>query len=129
MKMKIKVAALTMFLTLVTSFPAMAANDPTRLFLLQIPVTVNGVEVPKGVYEFTVDSDKSNAKVTLKKQGRVVATAPATLVKTGAAPKHNVVLLSVNPDGSRALYEIRLAGSEKAIMLNESDTVAQVSAK
>ncbi len=127
--MKIKVAALTVFLTLVAGFPAMAANDPTRLFVLQTPVTVNGVEVPKGVYEFAVDSDKSNVQITLRKQGRVVATAPGTLVKTGVTYKTNLVLLSVNPDGSRSVYEIRLAGSEKAIMLDNSDTVAQLNTK
>jgi hypothetical protein len=127
--MKIKVAALSLLLTVVSSFPALAANDPTRLFLLQIPITLNGVEVPKGVYDFTVDSDKSNVKITLKKQGRVIATAPGTLVKTGVTPKSNLVLLSVNPDGSRALYEIRLAGSQQAIMLDETATIAQLKTK
>ena len=127
--MKIKVAALTLFLTLVSIFPALAGNEPTRLFLLQSPVTVNGVEVPKGVYEFTMDSDKSNATITLKKQGRIVATAPGTLVRTGVKYSRNFVLLSVNPDGTRALFEIRLAGSEKAIMLENSDTFAQLSEK
>lgn len=127
--MKIKLAVLTLFTMLVTGFPALAANDPTRLLLLQTPVTVNGVEIPKGVYEFAVDSEKSNATITVKKQGRIVATAPATLVKSGVTYKKNVVMLSVNSDGSRALYEIRLAGSSQAIMLEDSATVAQLNAK
>lgn len=127
--MKIKVAALTMFLTLISSFPALAAHDPTRLFVLQTPVTLNGVEVPEGAYEFTVDSAKSNVQVTLRKQGKVVATAPGKLVKTGVTYKTNLVLLNVNPDGSRSVHEIRLAGSEKAIMLDSADTVAQLNTK
>ena len=127
--MKIKVAALSMFLTLAMSFPALAANDPTRLFLLQIPVSINGVEIPKGVYEFTVESGKSDARITLKKEGRVVVTAPATLVKAGVTSNRNLVLLSVNSDGTRALHEIQLAGSRQAILVEESATVAQLNTK
>lgn len=127
--MKIKLAVFTLFTMLATGFPTLAANDTTRLLLLQTPVTVNGVEIPKGVYEFAVDTDKLNATITLKKQGRIVATAPATLVKSGVTYKNNVVMLSVNSDESRALYEIRLAGSEKAIMLEDSATVAQLNTK
>jgi hypothetical protein len=41
----------------------------------------------------------------------------------------NTVLLRVNPDGTRSLVEIRLAGTAKTIVLNNSDAIIQVSAK
>lgn len=127
--MKIKAAVLTLLLVLVAASSLLAGQKPARLFLLRVPVMLNGAEIPEGVYDLGLDTHKSNVQVTLRKQGRVVATAPGTWVKTGVKYAQNAVLLNVNADGSRSLIEIRLARSAKAILLGNSGEITQSSMK
>jgi hypothetical protein len=129
--MKIKAAALTFLMALVFNPPALAKKNPDRpFFFLPSPVTVNGAEIPTGMYQLTLMTSNSSVHVELWKDGKFVATARGTWVKNGVKFKDNTILLRVNPDGSRSLIELRLAGVARTIVLNtSSDAIVQYTVK
>jgi hypothetical protein len=128
-EMKIKVVLITVLLLLAANSPATAKKNQTRLLLLESPVIVNGAEIPRGVYELTLQSSNSSVRVTLWKNGQFVATAPGVWAKGGVKYTDNALLLRVNSDGSHSLIEIRLANSAKTIVLKDSGTVLRSSVK
>jgi uncharacterized protein YjiK len=127
--MKIKVAVITILLLLAANSPATAKKNQARLLFLETPVTMNGAEIPHGIYELTLQSSNSSVRVTLWRNGQFVATARGVWAKSGVKYTENALLLRVNSDGSRSLVEIRLAGSARTIVLRDSDTVLRSSAK
>ena len=127
--MKIKAATIAILFLLAAISPAAAKKNQTRLLFLETPVTMNGAEIPRGIYELTLQSSNSSVRVTLWKNGQFVATAPGVWAKSGVKYTENALLLRVNSDGSRSLTEIRLADSAKTIVLKDSDIVFRSSAK
>ena len=127
--MKIKAAALTTLILLAASFPVQAKKNPGRPFFLTTPMTMNGAEIPEGMYQLTLESGNSSVRVTLWRDDQFVATARGAWVKSGVKYTENTVLLRVNSDGSRSLVEIRLAGTARTIVLNNSDTIIRLSSK
>jgi hypothetical protein len=127
--MKIRSAALSTLIFLAVSFPLPAKKNPARPFFLQAPFIMNGAEIPRGMYQLTLESSNSSVQVTLWREGQFIASASGVWVKSGMKFTGNTVLLRVNPDGTRSLVEIRLAGTAKTIVLNNSDAIIQVSAK
>ena len=118
--MKTKYVALTLLLVLVASIPTSARKSPARAFFLPSTVTMDGAEIPQGMYQLSVETDKSSVRVELWKDGLFVATSRGAWVKSGMKYKENTILLRVNPDGSRSLIELRLAGVAKSIVLNDT---------
>jgi len=114
---------------LAASFPVPAKKNPARPFLLQTPITMDGAEIPQGMYQLALESSNSSVRVTFWREGQFIATARGVWVKSGMKYTENSVLLRVNSDGSRSLIEIRLAGTAKTIVLNASDTVFRLSAR
>jgi hypothetical protein len=127
-KMKIKFAALITLLSLAVSLPVPAKKNPSRLFELRDTVSLNGAEVPPGIYDLTWETHGANTRVTLRKNGVFVATAQGVSVKSGVKYSEDQALLRVNPDGSRSLIEIRIAGAARAIVFNQTDTTVHYSA-
>ena len=84
--------------------------------------------VPAGTYELTCETHGSVARVTLLKDGRFVATAPGAWVKTGIKHPVDEMLVRVNSDGSKSLTEIRIAGTARAIVLDQTDGTVHYSA-
>jgi hypothetical protein len=107
---------------------ASAKKIPPRPFLLQDTVSVNGAQVPAGVYELTWESQGSSAHVALSKNGKFVAAAQGVWVKSGAKYKEDAALLRVNSDGSKSLVEIRIAGGTKSIVFEHTDVVVHYTA-
>jgi hypothetical protein len=128
-EMNIKAATITILLLLAAISPATAKKNQARLLFLETPVTMNGAEIPRGIYELTLQSDNSSVRVTLWKNGQFVATAPGVWAKSGVKYTENALLLRVNSDGSRTLTEIRLADNTRTIVLKDSGTVLRSSAK
>ena len=127
MKFKASVCA-TMLLLFVSS--SAYAKNARRPFVLQTTVNMNGAEVPAGAYELSWDSQSSKVQVTLWKDGQFFATAQGNWVKSAVLYTGDAALLRVNPDGSRSLMEIRIAGVKKSIVLREaSDSAFQVGAR
>jgi hypothetical protein len=127
--MKFKLHVCTITILLIVSVSAYAKNS-RRPFFLQTGVTMNGAEVPAGIYELSWEEHNSKVQVTLWKEGRFFATAHGNWVKSGVLYTGDAALLRVNSDGSRSLTEIRLAGAKKSIVLEESsNSTVQVRAK
>ena len=127
--MKTKRTVLATLILLGASFPLPAKKNPPRPFFLQTPITFNGVEIPEGRYELTLESSNSGVRVTLWNDGKFVATAPGAWVKNGMKYTEDCALLRVNSDGSRSLLEIRFAGAAKSIVLDNPAATIRVAAK
>jgi hypothetical protein len=123
--MKFKSVMLTIVI-LIGGVSAYAKLIPLRPLFLDRGITLNGVEIPQGMYTLGLDTQGSSAVVTLRKDGKFVANAHGTWVKHGVKYGENAVLLRVNPDGTRSLIEIRLSGLAKTIMLDDVTSVIHV---
>src|SRR5579872_5185561 len=113
-------------LVLMANLMVAAKVIPPRPFFFDRDVTVNGALVPQGMYKLVVESKGTSARATLFKDGRFVATAHGTWVGHGMRYKQDAVLLSVNPDGTRTLSEIRLAGTSKSILIDYEAPILRV---
>lgn len=127
--MNIKAVALTTWILLAMSFPASARKNPARPFFLETPVTMNGAEIPEGMYELSVEPSNSGVQVSLWREGQFIAAARGVWVKSGMKYAQNAVLLRVNSDGTRSVIEIRLAGAARSIVLNNTDSVLRITVK
>ena len=116
------------FAILIAGVSAYAKLIPLRPFFLDRGISLNGVDVPQGMYSLSLDTQGSTVVVTLLKEGKFTASARGTWVKHGVKYTENAVLLRVNPDGSRSLIEIRLSGLSKSIMLDDVTQVLKVPA-
>ena len=125
--MKFKRVVQTIVILLFVSFPACASNS--RPFFLRTAVTMNGAEIPAGIYDLSWESHNSRVRVTLWKDGRFFATAQGTWAKNGVKYTNDAALLRVNSDGSRSLVEIRLAGVKKTIVLETFEPILQLGAR
>ena len=111
---------------LIAGASAYAKLIPLRPFFLEQGITLNGAEIPHGMYALSLETQGSSVVVTLSKEGKFIANAHGTWVKHGVKYTQNAVLLRVNPDGTRSLVEIRLAGMAKTIMLDDVTQVVRV---
>jgi len=128
MKSKTDVHITIALILLAMSFPVAAKKNPPRPFQLREAVILNRAQVPPGIYELTWETIGSTARVTLRKDGKFVATAEGVLVKNGIKYGEDQALLLVNSDGTKSLIEIRIAGEAKAIVFNQTDNVVHYSA-
>jgi hypothetical protein len=126
--MKVKTIVPAIVILLLSSFPVQAKNN-SRPFYLRTTVTMNGAEIPAGIYDLTWESEKSGVRVTFWKNGQFFATAKGDWVKHGVKYTGDAALLRVNSDGSRSLVEIRLAGVKKTIVLSNVAPILQLGAK
>ena len=124
-----KIAVLSALIFLAASPPTSARKDPYRPFFLETSITMNGAQVPEGMYELNVKPSGSGVEVTLLREGQFFASARGLWVKSGVKFKENAVLLRVNSDGTRSLIEIRLSGATKSIVLADPEPVIRVSSK
>jgi len=123
-----KAALLPVLLVFLAGAPVFAKKDPPRPFRLPAVVTLNGAQVPAGIYELTLETQGSGVRVTLLKDGRFVATAPGVWVKTGIKYSEDEALFRVDPEGSRSLIEIRFAGAARAIVFDDTNATVHYSA-
>jgi len=126
--MKAKTIVPAIAILLLTSFPLQAKKN-SRPFYLRIAATMNGAEIPPGIYEVSWESEKTGVRVTLWKNGQFFATAKGDWVKHGVKYTDDAAVLRVNSDGSRSLVEIRIAGVKKTIVLGTVEPILQIGAK
>lgn len=105
---------------------AWAKVVPPRPLFLDTDVKVNGATVPEGMYSLTVETQGASVRAILWKEGRYVASAHGSWVKHGIKYRETAILLRVDPDGTRSLSEIRLAGSAKSIVIDEESPFLQI---
>lgn len=126
--MKLKIATLTTFILLAASVPALAKKYPPRPFQLRQNVILNGAEVPAGLYSLIWETEGARARITLQKDGKFVASAEGSFLKSGVKYGQDAAVLLDNPDGSKSLIEIRIADMSKAIVLKTGGDIVHYSA-
>ena len=124
MKLKAILPALLIFLAV--NFPAWARKNDSRQFFLRSDAVMNGVEIPAGMYELTWEVRNATVTMKLWKDGKFFASARGAWVKNGSKYPEDAVLLRLNSDGSRSLIEVRLGGTERAIVLNHAEYTVRV---
>jgi hypothetical protein len=123
-----KTALLSVLIVFLASSPVWAKKNPPRPFVLPVAVSLNGAHVPAGTYELTSEDFGSAARVTLLKDGKFVATAPGIWVKIKINYAKDDILVRINTDGSKSLTEIHIAGTARAIVLDQTDGTIHYSA-
>lgn len=122
--MKFRMLAATAIL--LAGVSANAKVVPSQPFFLDRDITVNGAKVPEGMYILKVETKGSSVDASLWKDGLFVASAHGTWVKHGVKYTENTVLLRVNPDGTRSLSEIRLAGNARTIVIDDASPFLRI---
>jgi hypothetical protein len=123
-----KALSLPALILLLASTTVWAKKYPPRPFMLRDMVILNGAQVPAGNYELTWEAHGSSVRVTLWKDGKFVATAQGSLVKSGVKYREDAALVRVNSDGTKSLIEIRIADAARAIVFNHSEVPIHYSA-
>ena len=113
-------------LILIAGLAAYAKMNPPRHLFLDRDITVNGVNVRRGMYTLSLETHGMSVRAALWKDGRFIVSAHGTWVRHGVKYTEDAVLLQVNSDGTRSLMEIRLAGSAKTIVLDNESPVLHV---
>ncbi len=82
---------------------------------------LNGTPIAPGDYKVSWESHSANVTVTFRavKGGKVIATAQGKIVDHGVPYVRNAVVYDTQPDGSRSIIEIRIAGTSQAIVFSE----------
>lgn len=91
-------------------FAASAFAGNKASFDLQHPTQVAGQELAAGSYKVQWEGSGSDVHLTILHGSKQVATASARVVDMKVASPENSALVTVNPDGSRSLSQIRFRG-------------------
>jgi len=91
------------------------------------PVQINGKQVPAGEYKVTWEGDGPSVNVHILRNGREVATAPATLKQLNAKSSENAAESKSSNGGNRELTAIRFAG--KTYQLDLGSTASRSDSK
>ena len=94
---------------------AFAANKAS--FDLQHPTQVAGQELAAGTYKVQWQGTGNDVQLTILRGSKQVATTTAHVVEMKAASPETAALVTVNPDGSRSLSQIRFRGKSFALDL------------
>jgi hypothetical protein len=96
-----------------------------RTLNLPYPGSVNGTPIAAGVYDVGWVSHSPEATVTFNKGKKVIATAQGKWVDRSVKYNRDSVMYATNPDGSRAIAEIRFAGMTQVLVFGEASSASQ----
>lgn len=108
---------LTMVLALIASNSVFA--DGSRKVVLRYDMMLQGTQLAQGEYTINWVSHSPETTVTLAKKSNMVATAQGRMVNASKKFDQNAVLFDEGPNGARVIREIRLAGSNQAIVFDD----------
>jgi len=114
-----KLVLASLALLIATSAFAAESHKATVQFL--DPVQINGKKVPAGDYQVKWEGNGPSVDVTISQGKKVLATSSAKLVDLDSKSLTDAALVKNNPDGSRALTEIRFSGKKFALNLEGAD--------
>jgi len=86
---------------------AFAANKGSMQ--VQSPVMVGKIQLPAGDYTVQWEGTGPDVELTIKRDKKVKATVPATLVPENSAFDQNAAIIRVESDGTRKLIAIQLS--------------------
>ncbi len=89
-------------------------------------VQLNGRQLPAGEYQVKWEGTGSNVELSILRNNKVLATAPAQLVDLAQKPSANAALINNNADGTRSISEIRFAGKKQALAVGRESAQNQM---
>ena len=89
-------------------------------FELKHPTQVAGKELPAGTYKVQWEGSGSEVQINILQGSKQVTSATAHVVSMPAAPQSDSALITMSPDGSRTLAQIRFRGKTMALDLSSA---------
>jgi hypothetical protein len=82
---------------------------------------LGSARIEAGHYRITWEENSPNLTVTVATENgkNVVATAQGKLVERSTKYRRNMVVYTARPDGTQVISELRIGGSNKAIVFEE----------
>lgn len=118
MKLSLHFKVMFLSLVLLLSTGAFAANDSHKGGVnLSAPVQVAGKQLPAGDYTVKWDGTGPDAQVTFVRDGKVMATVPARVVKLDQKPSQDAIEVKTANNGERSLIAIRFEGKSYGLEL------------
>jgi len=78
-----------------------------------------GAKIEAGRYNITWQANSPDVTVTVSKGKEVVATAKGRMESRSTKYQRNMVVYSTNSDGSQTITELRIGGTNSAIVFSE----------
>ena len=98
---------------------ASAFAKGARTISISYPATLGGVHLAVGHYDLTFEQHSPEATVKLAKGKTVVVTTQAKVEERSTKYQRNMVVFETKSDGSQIVSEIRLGGTNQAIVFSE----------
>ena len=116
MKLSLRSTVLFLVLASLLSISAFAANDSHKGGMnISAPVQVAGKQLAAGDYTVKWDGSGPTVQVNLIRNGDVVATVPARVVKLDQKPDRDIVEVKTGSNGDRTLSSIQFEGKTYAL--------------
>ena len=97
-----------------------AADNQKGSLTIGSAVQVAGKELGAGDYTVKWNGTGPNTQVNIIRDGKLVATVPARVVKLDQRPMHDAVEVSTTSNGLRILTMIRFEGKVFALQIGEA---------
>jgi hypothetical protein len=107
-------------LAFVLAIGVFAFAKDARSLHLNFDALLNGKELRQGDYRVQWESHSPQVTVSFLQGKNTVATAEGRWVDRDMTSPSNTVVYDTNPNGSRTILEIRLAGLKQAIVFGEA---------
>jgi uncharacterized protein YfaP (DUF2135 family) len=118
MNKKSYVGASILALALILAGSASAFASDSHKVKLPFGMTLGGTQLAAGEYHISWVTHSPEATVTVAQKQSVVATVEGRLVESDKTNWQNAVIYDDNPDGTRKITEIRMAGSKKVLVFD-----------
>jgi hypothetical protein len=119
-----RIATLTLALVFATSAFAGESHKGTVQFFN--PVQLNGKQLAAGEYQVKWEGTGNNVEMSILRNNKVLATAPAQLVQLEQKASSDAALINNNADGSRSISQIRFGGKKYALEVGRESAQNQM---
>lgn len=126
MKLNSKLMTLALALLLATS--AFASDSHKASLQTFDPVQVSGKQLPAGEYQVKWEGSGPDVQLSILKNNKVVATAPAKIVELDQKTQGDAALVNKSADGTRQLTGLRFAGKKFGLAIGEGTAQAEMKA-
>jgi len=96
-----------------------SASALASTFNLPFPGTIGGTKLDAGRYEMKWQEHSPSVSVSVAKGKNVVATVQGRIEERSSKFQRNMVVYSTKPDGSQVITELRVGGTNRAIVFEE----------
>jgi len=98
---------------------ASALANGSRTLSVPYAGSLGGTSIEPGVYQLNYQQHSPEATVTLTSSKKVIVTTQGKVVERPAKYRVNAVVYQRRDDGSQVITEIRLGGTNQAIVFGE----------